>query len=66
MPMPTQVVLSLGIVVAQAINIGTQHVYPNGWRISLALAGAPAQPSLASRWAGMGRPCIGSPGCSTC
>ena len=34
-----QVVLSLGIVVAQAINIGTQHIYPNGWRISLAFAG---------------------------
>lgn len=36
-----QVVLSLGIVVAQAINIGTQHLEA-GWRISLACAGAPA------------------------
>ena len=34
-------VLSLGIVVAQAINIGTQHL-SYGWRISLACAGAPA------------------------
>ena len=37
-----QVVLSLGIVLAQAINLGTQHIYPWGWRISLALAGVPA------------------------
>lgn len=35
-------VLSLGIVLAQAINLGTQHIYPWGWRISLALAGLPA------------------------
>ena len=44
-----QVVLSLGIVVAQAINIGTQHIYPNGWRISLALAGAAWPLSACSR-----------------
>ncbi|KAK9809510.1 hypothetical protein WJX73_006177 [Symbiochloris irregularis] len=37
-----QVVLSLGILVAQAINIGTQHIHPYGWRISLAFAGMPA------------------------
>ena len=37
-----QVVLTLGIVVAQAINIGTQHVPGYGWRISLACAGLPA------------------------
>lgn len=37
-----QIVLTLGVFVAQAINIGTQHIYPNGWRISLALAGMPA------------------------
>ena len=37
-----QVVLTLGIVVAQAINIGTQHIPHYGWRISLACAGLPA------------------------
>lgn len=37
-----QVILSLGILVAQAINIGTQHIHPYGWRISLAFAGMPA------------------------
>ena len=37
-----QIVLTLGVFVAQAINIGTQHIYPDGWRISLALAGMPA------------------------
>lgn len=37
-----QVVLTLGIVVAQAINIGTQHIPGYGWRISLACAGLPA------------------------
>lgn len=37
-----QIVLTLGVFVAQAINIGTAHIYPNGWRISLALAGMPA------------------------
>lgn len=35
-------VLTLGIVVAQAINIGTQHIPGYGWRISLACAGLPA------------------------
>ena len=37
-----QVVLSLGIVVAQWINLGTALIEPWGWRISLALAGLPA------------------------
>jgi hypothetical protein len=37
-----QVVLTLGIVIAQAINIGTQHIPNFGWRISLACAGIPA------------------------
>lgn len=37
-----QVVLTLGIVLAQAINIGTQHIPGYGWRISLAFAGVPA------------------------
>ena len=37
-----QIVLTLGVFVAQAINIGTAHIYPSGWRISLALAGMPA------------------------
>ena len=37
-----QVVLTLGIVVAQAINIGTQHIPGWGWRLSLACAGLPA------------------------
>lgn len=37
-----QVVLTLGIVLAQAINIGTQHIAGYGWRISLMFAGVPA------------------------
>lgn len=37
-----QVVLTLGIVLAQAINIGTQHIPGYGWRISLMFAGVPA------------------------
>lgn len=37
-----QIVLTLGVFVAQAINIGTAHIYPWGWRVSLALAGMPA------------------------
>ena len=37
-----QVVLTLGIVLAQAINLGTQHIPNYGWRISLAFAGVPA------------------------
>lgn len=37
-----QVVLTFGIVIAQAINLGTQHVAGYGWRISLAFAGMPA------------------------
>lgn len=37
-----QVVLTLGIVIAQAINLGTQHIARYGWRISLAFAGMPA------------------------
>ena len=39
---PVQIILTLGIVVAQAINIGTQHIAGYGWRISLACAGIPA------------------------
>lgn len=35
-------VLSLGIVVAQWINLGTELLEPWGWRLSLALAGLPA------------------------
>ena len=37
-----QIILTLGIVVAQAINLGTQHIAGFGWRISLACAGIPA------------------------
>ena len=37
-----QIILTLGIVVAQAINLGTQHIAGYGWRISLACAGIPA------------------------
>lgn len=37
-----QIVLTLGVFVAQAINIGTARIYPWGWRVSLALAGMPA------------------------
>jgi hypothetical protein len=36
------VVLTLGIVIAQAINLGTQHIPGYGWRISLMFAGMPA------------------------
>ena len=37
-----QLVLSLGVVVAQWINLGAQALDPWGWRLSLALAGLPA------------------------
>lgn len=37
-----QLVLSLGILVAQWINLGTEMIHPWGWRVSLALAGLPA------------------------
>ena len=37
-----QLVLSLGVVVAQWINLGAQQLNPWGWRLSLALAGLPA------------------------
>ena len=35
-------VLSLGIVVAQWINLGTSQIEGWGWRVSLGLAGIPA------------------------
>ena len=41
-PVLAQIILTLGIVVAQAINLGTQHIAGFGWRISLACAGIPA------------------------
>ena len=41
-PVPVQIILTLGIVVAQAINLGTQHIPGWGWRVSLACAGIPA------------------------
>ena len=37
-----QNVLGLGVLVANLVNIITQHIHPHGWRISLALAGLPA------------------------
>ncbi len=37
-----QIILTLGIVVAQAINLGTQHIAGWGWRVSLGCAGIPA------------------------
>lgn len=43
--------ISLGVVVAQAINAGTQHIYPWGWRLSIALAAVPALMFTVSAWA---------------
>lgn len=34
--------ISLGVVSAQAVNAGTQHIYPWGWRLSIGLAAVPA------------------------
>lgn len=50
-----------GILVAQLINYGTQHIYPWGWRLSMALGGVPGillfvgalcLPDTPNRWAG--------------
>ena len=41
-PPPAQVVLTLGVVVAQIINTYTRRLPPWGWRVSLGLAGVPA------------------------
>ena len=35
-------ILTLGVVLAQIINIATGKYYPWGWRVSLGLAGLPA------------------------
>ncbi len=35
-------ILTLGVVLAQIINIVTGKYYPWGWRVSLGLAGVPA------------------------
>eukprot|EP00897_Mesotaenium_endlicherianum_P010511 jgi/Mesen1/9489/ME000063S08939 len=37
-----QLATTIGILVAQLINYGTQHAHPWGWRLSLGLAGVPA------------------------
>eukprot|EP00897_Mesotaenium_endlicherianum_P004019 jgi/Mesen1/3645/ME000020S03175 len=37
-----QMATTIGILVAQLINYGTQHLHPWGWRLSLGLAGVPA------------------------
>eukprot|EP00897_Mesotaenium_endlicherianum_P006896 jgi/Mesen1/6234/ME000321S05302 len=37
-----QMATTIGIVVVQLINYGTQNAHPWGWRLSLALAGMPA------------------------
>jgi MFS family permease len=37
-----QVILTLGVVLAQIINIWTGRFQPWGWRVSLGLAGIPA------------------------
>eukprot|EP00897_Mesotaenium_endlicherianum_P001009 jgi/Mesen1/10909/ME000095S10247 len=37
-----QMATTIGILVAQLINYGTQHLHPWGWRLSLAGAGVPA------------------------
>lgn len=41
-PCSVQVILTLGVVLAQIINIATGKYYPWGWRVSLGLAGLPA------------------------
>ena len=41
-PVCAQVVLTLGVVVAQMINTYTGRIHPWGWRLSLGLAGVPA------------------------
>lgn len=37
-----QMATTIGILVAQLINYGTQHLHPWGWRLSLSLAAVPA------------------------
>ncbi|KAH7573752.1 hypothetical protein JRO89_XS03G0202200 [Xanthoceras sorbifolium] len=37
-----QLFITIGILVANMVNYLTSNVHPNGWRISLALAGVPA------------------------
>eukprot|EP00887_Chlorella_sp_A99_P004783 scaffold4.g4783.t1 len=37
-----QLCITIGILVAQLVNYGTQDMYTNGWRVSLAIAGGPA------------------------
>ena len=37
-----QMATTIGILGAALVNYGTQYVVPNGWRISLGLAGVPA------------------------
>jgi sugar porter (SP) family MFS transporter len=37
-----QLAVTIGILVAQLINYGTQYIDPWGWRLSLGLAGVPA------------------------
>lgn len=37
-----QLFVTIGILIANLINYGTQKLHPNGWRISLGLAGIPA------------------------
>lgn len=40
-PCPAQLMVTVGILVAQLINYGTQH-HPWGWRVSLCIAFIPA------------------------
>ncbi|KAF2285377.1 hypothetical protein GH714_003316 [Hevea brasiliensis] len=37
-----QLFVTIGILIANLVNYGTSRSHPNGWRISLGLAGAPA------------------------
>ena len=37
-----QLVLAFGVVLPQAINIGTTRIYPWGWRLSMAIAAVPS------------------------
>ncbi|KAK9839158.1 hypothetical protein WJX74_010727 [Apatococcus lobatus] len=45
-----QAAVSLGVVIAQGVNAGTQDMYPWGWRLSIALAAIPACLFLVSAW----------------
>lgn len=37
-----QLFVTIGILIANLVNYGTQNLHPHGWRVSLGLAGIPA------------------------